>query len=300
MKKIIRLLLLVLTMVILVGCGDAKVTEEVKVIVPQGTPFIAVGNLLGEENIKIESVNGAIGAKTALVAQEADVVIAPLNLGAKLYVAGNSKYQLRSVIALGNTYIISNDGTKLDSINDLEGKTILAYGQGEAPDIILKHVLEKNNVNANIEYQASLSEVVPFFLQGKYDYVLAAEPIITNLKVNKGKKLNVLDLQDYTDGTIMQAAVFVNPNSEKQDSIDALIKMIENNIKEMNKNPEQYANSIVNKDVYFSGLGVDILTQSIPNANLSYLSAKNNKDKIESYFNLIKQNLPDEKFYQNR
>ena len=304
MKKILFMLFVAVAALVLVGCktpensGDGAITEEVKIITPQGNPFIAVGNLLGEENIKIDSVNGAAGVKQALVAGEYDIVIAPLNLGAQLYSKEQSKYVLNSVIALGNTYIVSNKNVKLDSIQDLQGKTILAYSQGGTPDIVLQYVLNANNVQATIEYQPSITEVVPFFMQGQYDYILAAEPVITNLKVKKNKELNVLNLQDYTDNTIMQAAVFVNPNSQKQESIKAVISKIEANIKQMNENPQAYANSIISKDVYFSDLGADIIATSLPNANLSFLDAKNNKSKIEAYLTMIGYQLPNEGFYQ--
>ncbi len=297
-KNLLKVFMLVFALVALMGCGEVKVEEEVKIIVPQGNPFIAVGNLVGEENINIESVNGAAGVKAGLVGGEYDIVIAPLNLGAQLYNAGQSKYVLDSVIALGNTYIISNKDTKLDSISDLQDKTILAYSQGGTPDIILQYALKQKNITAVIEYQPSLAEVVPFFVQGKYDYILAAEPVITNLKVNKNKELNIINIQDVVDSTIMQAAIFVNPNSEKQDSIDAVISKIKDNIEEMNKDPEGYANSIIEKDVYFKDLGANIMTQSIPNSNLDFVKAKDNKAKVESYLTMIGYKLPDEAFYR--
>lgn len=297
MRKKILFLLLVLFIFCLSGCGVETVKEEVSVIVPQGNPFIAVGNLVEEENIKIENVNGAAGVKAALVGGNHDIVVAPLNLGVQLYNNGNSKYHLDSVIALGNTYIISKKAVQLNSIKDLEGKTILAYSQGGTPDIILQYILKENGVNVTIEYQPSLSEVVPFFMQGKYDYILAAEPVITNLMVKKNVELNILNLQDYTDKTIMQAAIFVNPDSAKQDSINAVIKKIEKNINEMNDNPEAYALEIITKDVYFSDLGADILTKSIPNSNLKFVKATENKTLVEQYLSMIGYKLPDEAFY---
>lgn len=297
MKKNILFIVILVLMIILTGCGSQNVEEEVSIAVPQGNPFIAIGNLLGEENIKIESVNGAAGVKAELVNGKRDVVIAPLNLGAQLYVAGNSKYVLDSVIALGNTYIVSNKNVQLNSLKDLEGKTILAYSKGGTPDIVLQYVLKENGVNANIEYQDSLPEVVPFFMQGKYDYILAAEPVITNLQVNKKKELNILNLQDYTQNTIMQAAIFVNPESTKTDSIKAVIKKIQSNISKMNQNPSEYAQQILNKDIYFSDLGAEIMSLSIPKSNLSFLKAKNNKKLIEDYLTMIGNKLPDEKFY---
>ena len=66
----------------------------------------------------------------------------------------------------------------------------------------------------------------------------------------------------------------------------------------MNENPQAYANSIIAKDVYFSDLGADIIATSLPNANLSFLAAKDNKAKIEAYLNMIGYQLPNEGFYQ--
>ena len=297
MKKILRSLLLVLVVLFLFGCKAETLEGEVKIIVPQGNPYIAVGDLVGEENIIIDSVNGAAGVQSALVSNDYDIIIAPLNLGAKLYSNEKSKYVLDSVIALGNTYIISKEGVKLDVLEDLQDKTILAYSKGGTPDIILQYVLKDHNINVTIEYQSSLTEVVPLFVQGKYDYILAAEPVITNLQVKKNINLNILNLQNYTENTIMQAAIFVNPDSN-QKLIDKVIEKIEMNIKNMNDNPTQYAQNIISKDVYFSDLGVDILSRSIPNSNLDFVNASNNKDKVEQYLRMINYELPKEEFYR--
>lgn len=298
MKKIVTMLVIFLAALVLVGCGGNKEKEEITLVVPQGHPFIAVGTLLNEENVKVDSVNGAPGVKAALGEGKYDVAIAPLNLGAQLYNGNQSKYILDSVITFGNTYIISKENVKLDSLEDLQGKTILAYSKNGTPDIILQYVLNKHNIEVTIEYQQSLAEVAPLFVQNKYDYILAAEPVITNLKVNKTLSLNILDLQDYVDDTIMQAAIFVNPESKNVKLINEVIEKIHANIDEMNANPEAYANSIVNNDVYFSDLGVDIIAQSTPNANLGFLKAKENKAKIEAYLIMIGYKLPNESFYR--
>lgn len=297
MKKILRSLLLVLVILFLFGCKTETVEGKVKIIVPQGNPYIAVGSLIGEEDVEIESVNGVKGVEAALVTDDYDLIIAPLNKGVELYTAGNSKYILDSVIALGNTYIVSKEGVKLEVLEDLQGKTILAYSQGGTPDKILQYVLKEHNINVTIEYQASLTQVVPLFVQGKYDYILAAEPVITNLQVKKNISLNILNLQNYTENTIMQAAIFVNPDSN-QKLIDKVIEKIEKSIKNMNNDPTKYAQNIISKDVYFSDLGVDILSKSIPNSNLDFVKANKNKDKVEQYLRMINYELPKAEFYR--
>lgn len=302
MKKIKFLLLLFLALM-LVGCQKqtsdiSDLEEEISITVPQGTPFIAVGNLMGSNNLTIEPVSGAAGVKTALIEGKSDIVIAPLNLGAQLYSKGNSKYELSAVIGFGNTYVISKKNIQLSSIQDLNGKKILAYSQGGTPDIVLQYVLNQNNVSAEIEYMGSVSEVVPFLIQGTYDYVLAAEPVITNIKENKKVELNILNLQDYIDEKIMQAGIFVNPASEKQESIDIVLNSIEKNIKNMNENVEEYAKELINKHVYFYDLTENILAKSIPNSNLGYMNALEKKAEVEKYLNMINYELPKEEFYR--
>lgn len=308
MKKILLNLLIVLALLFIVGCNNNEngnergeseliVNEEISIAVPMGAPYIAIGNLLGTKNIKIDGVNGVEGVKAAFTGGNYDIVIGPLNLGTNLYNAGKSKYKLEAAIALANLFIISNKSVSLNNIKDLEGKTILAYGKGGTPEAILQYVLEQNNISATIEYQNSVNDVVPFFLQGQYDYVLSSEPVISNIKINKNIDINILDLQDYTTNTIIQVALFVNPNSSKVESIETVIELIQKNIKEMNSDTSKYVDEIIKKDIYFSDLGANILNVSIPNMGLSYLDASDNKSDIEKYLEMIAYTLPNEEFY---
>ena len=65
----------------------------------------------------------------------------------------------------------------------------------------------------------------------------------------------------------------------------------------MNKDAAAYSQSIISKDVYFSDLGVEILSKSIPNSNLDFVKAKENKNVIEDYLTMIGYKLPNEEFY---
>ncbi len=300
MKKVICLLIICFCFIGLYGC-DSGLKSEVKLIVPNGTPFIAIADLLNEKNMSIENIDGAVGLKTALLGETYDIVIAPLNLGTQLYTLGNSKYILDSVIAFGNTYIISKQNIQLNSINDLNGKKLIAYGEGGAPDTILKYALNVSEVDAEIEYQNAVSDIVPFFVQGTYDYALVAEPIISKLIIQRNINLNILDLEDIIgENTIMQAAIFVNPNSIKQDDISKVINKIKENIKKMNADPQEYANKIVSLNNFFSDLTEEVIASSIPKSNLGFLKAYENTEKIENYLTLINYNLPVSDFYRQK
>lgn len=293
MKKYLSLIILIL-IIMLSGCNK-KIENEVKVILPSGTPLIAVGDLLDEENVKYDIVSGADLLTSALVSKSHDVVILPLTAGMKLYLNGSSNYKLHSMITFGNTYIVSRDSTSLDSIVDVNEKDILAYGQNNTPDIILKASLEANDVKANITYVAGVGDIVPYFVCNDEteckapSYILSAEPTITTLELKYNLKLNVLSLSNLISNVndIPQAAIFVNPDAEHKDDIKILLEKIEKNINDLNKNTDEYVKRIINKNSYFEKLGEDILKRSIPRSNIKFMLASENQDVVINYCNLL-------------
>lgn len=282
--------------------------EEVKILTPAGTPLMAIGGLIGSDGVTIESVNGPELIKTEIVKDNYDMIIAPLTMGATLSIAEKTTYKLDTVLTTNNTYIISKGTTTLTNISDLVGKKLIAYGQNNTADIALKNALIKNEIDINdidITYEADVATATSTFMNGSdFDYCLTAEPQITNLKVKKGATLNVLDLSNYMSSTVYQAGIFVNPNAN-QTRCDEVINEIKENVGYLNENPSEYASKVVDKNAFFTNLGVEALTACIPNANLVFIKAKENKALINAYFeelnaanpNILKGMVTDE-FYR--
>ena len=300
MKKILLTSLIAITGLALVGCKDKTTRptttkdnttttvapkKEVKILTPSGTPLMAIGGLIGEEGIKIDTVSGPDNIATELAKNQLDIIVAPLTAGAKLYIAGKSNFKLEAVVTTNNTYIISKKSTTLTNISDLSGKKIVAYGQNNTPDIALQNAIKTNNVTGvDITYENDVTTATSTFLGGNdYDYCLIAEPQITALKVNKGLDLNVLDLSSYMSTTIYQAGIFVNPKAD-QTRCNEVIEQIKNNITSLNANPSSYADIVLNKNDFFTKMGKEVLSQSIPNANISFIKASENKANIKAYY----------------
>lgn len=301
MKKNILVILLCL---ILVGCVSTKVTNEVKVLVPSGIPFIAIGDLITEDNISIESVSGPDLLVSGMISKSHDIIIAPINVGAKVYIANSSNYQLDAIITFGNSYLVSRKSTALSKIEDLNDKSILAYGKNATPDIVLRKALDLNSVNTEINYLTGIDQIVPMFIcnpQNPNDtscsppnYILSAEPIISKLEVEYKVELNILDLQNELDeeNLIPQAGIFVNPESENTESIAAVLKLIEKNIKYLNEKPKEYSVSIVENHQYFGNLKSEIIERSIPRSNIDYVKANENKELCKSFFKMLNEYNP--------
>lgn len=302
MKKFFIFMFLIITTLSLASCGNVKVENEVKIITPYGTPYLALGGLLDEENVKIDAVNGADGLKTALVKGEYDVVVAPINLGAQLFNKGNSKYVIEAVITMNNAYIVTENTNKLDSIKDLEGQNVLGFGQTGIPGSVLKTLYTNNDLDQSlIDFsQASSSAVYSIFAGGSSGakYALMSEPEISKLVLNDKKEVKSLDLTKELGVDVPQACIYVNPNSEKQNDIDNLLKLIENNIKSLNKNPSKYADEVIALDRTFEAMTKEVIVRSIPLTNIVYKEASNFKTEINNILTILGVPNPSEEFYR--
>ena len=294
-KKFIAIILLFVMSLGLVACGDNKEQDEpkdlekIKVVLPSGAPLMAIGDLLDNAAFDFTVVNGADPLSAALISGEYDMVIAPLNLGAKLYTLGKTAYKLDSIITSNNTYLVSRSSFTLAELN---GKTILPYGQNSTPDIVLKVALESKGINAQLaDYKASVAEVMQLFLanDASAEYALSAEPQVTLIK-SKVQGVTVLDLVSvFEEGKIFpQACLYVKGDKDYSGHLN----LIEENIKKLNIKPEEYANSVLNKHTYFEGLGVEVLKTSLPKCNIVYLKASQNKEAVNNYIEYLNNYAP--------
>lgn len=302
MKKLFSFIFLMIVTLSLASCGNAKVENEVKIITPYGTPYLALGGLLNEENVKIDAVNGADGIKAALVSGSHDVVVAPINLAAQLFVKGNSKYVIETVITMNNAYIVTNSTNKLDSINDLAGQKVLGFGKTGIPGSVLRTIYKNNNLDDSlIDFtHASSTAVYSVFAGGSSDakYALMSEPEISKLVIKDKKDVKTLDLTKVLGADVPQACILVNPNSEKQEDINNLLKIVESNVKYLNKNPEKYADEIISLDRTFEVMTKEVIVRSIPLTNIVYKKANNFKTEINNILTILGVPNPSEEFYR--
>ena len=291
------------------ACKEKPVEEKeepIKVLLPNGTPMMAIGNVYNNiDDFEFEVVNGQDPLQAAFLEGKYDIIIAPFNLGAKLFLAGKSTYKLEAVITTNNTYIMSR--TELADITSIDGKTVMVYGVGSSPWLGYKAVVDKYELNTTEVTQTSASDVATLFASGSTDadYFLGAEPNITTLKEKQGLTIYTLDVSSLLKNEseyLIQACLFVNPNSNVSEK---RLKMIEDGIKNMNANPKEYAEDVKELAPFFKSLGADVIEKAVPNCNITYLKAKDNKKVIDDFCNLLNKYSPnvlngklmDEAFY---
>ena len=300
MKKVLGIFIILFSCLFLFSC-KTSIDNEVKIITPYGAPYIALGGMIGEENVKIDAVNGADNLKTALVGKEYDIVIAPVNLGSNLYNKGNSAYKIAAVITMNNAYIVTRSENKLDSIMDLAEQNVLAFGATGIPGSVLKKVYADNGLSIeNVDFSLSSSSAVYSAFAGNENsakYSLISEPEISKLRINDNVAVKTLSLCEVLDVDVPQACIYVNPTSQNLEDVNKVLKLIKDNVKALNDNSDKYADKIFDLDRTFSAMGKEVLKASLPKMDIVYRDAKSFKSEIENILSILGVDKPNEEFY---
>ena len=312
MRKIVNTFSMLLLFLLMVSCSTDKnaaelpkveLNNEVSILVPSGTPYLALCGLLNSEKIKVDISNGPSGLQSALPSGAYDIVVAPINLAVNLYNKGNSGYQVSHILTANNTFVVTKNENKLDSIMDLKDEKVLAFASNGIPANILRKVYNDNQLDiSNVEFSlASSAAVYSLFAGDSTDakYVLMSEPEISKLIINDKMSINVLHLSKVLDADIAQACLYVNPNSKNVDDINKVLNLIGELVKFLNLYPKAYADAVLQLDESRTliAMGKDVIVNSIPQTSIIFKEAKTNKSDIENTLNMLGVDLPNDSFY---
>lgn len=304
--KFIYIFVVLFSMLFITGCIDDS-SKKVSVIVPTGTPSLGIANVLNDKTlVDANIVSGSDPLIAAFTNASYDVVVAPVNLGAKLYNANeNFSYILYKTIVWGNYYLVSNE--EIATLESLEGKTVLVFGKNSTPDVVLRTLISAKNINVNLEYVDDVATANSYLLSGKADIIVSAEPSLTKMSANKN--FYTLDLQKQWQQltgsySLPQAGIFIKKDSKDEKYLKTVLdKMIES-VQMAQTKPNVLIASAVSVDENLAKIGEETLQKAIGNCNLRV--EETDKEAIEFYFSQVIQlgivatvggKLPDEAFY---
>jgi len=259
------------------------------------------------ENYEVSVVNGAdplVAAfgTSAFGSGTHDFIFAPTNLGARLYNSG-IEYKFIAAVTFGNYYLVSMEENF--TLESLEGKEIVVFGQNATSDIVLRYVLEENEINVTYRYVDSVGTANAEFAIDNDIIILSAEPMLSILG-NTVSGFNTIDLQaEYQDLTgeasYPQAGVFAKASLENAYVRDFL-KALEDSIDKVNNDIDATVTMAAQLEYSFPE---SVLRSAIPNSNIGFEKASDVREDLEAYFNIILDmngaliggQLPDDDFY---
>lgn len=282
---------------------STKIKREINVAVPAGTPALSIVKMINDNyrpegyTVNYEVINSTDLLSAKILSKEADILIIPTNLAAKLHSKG-IEYKLKSVNVWGSLYIVSSEENAIDSLEDLSGKEIYTIGEGLTPDIITKYILEENGIeNVTFNYLAGATELAPMFLAGKSEISLMPEPLLSLVKTKKKDISIVMDLQsEWTklsedSASYPQSGLYINNEILlDKEFTDAFMSEVENSIEWLNANPDEAG-------LYYEALGLSppakIIEKSIAGSNIKFAKTDDIYDTMNKYYEVLFNANPD-------
>jgi len=264
--------------------------ESINILCPIGAPSLALVGSYQEitSDGKIDLVDGSdqLIAELSKADSEYDIIIAPINVGAKLISAGQTDYRMKAVVTWGNLYYV---GTNTDA---LEGDGELAlFGQGAVPEVIVN--ADKIETSLTPVYYNSAALVQQQLLAGTVQVGMLAEPL-ASATVAKAKKegieLSIIkDLQEEyakqngnsSSTGYPQAAIFV----KEGENFDTLFEEIDNFTN--NDYPGLEGDlELIGIDT-FKLPSLEITVNSIERQNVHYIPATEVQSEIKDFLALF-------------
>lgn len=223
MKRSAKLVTLLLAVVIiatlavgLVACdkGDNDYFERtegqiIRFSAPQGTPALAMLRLVTDNPTLDGTEMSYKVVAPAQIASEmtngADVVIMPVNTGAKLISKGKD-YKLVSVAVEGSLFMVGSKATAgAITFDDIKGKKIACIGRVGVPGLVFRYVMQSNGIEviesgtpaANqvfVQYVAEGANAMSLMSGHQVDFAVVGEPAATQMK-NKLSLNAEMDMQ---------------------------------------------------------------------------------------------------------
>lgn len=286
MKKLFKYLLCFMMLTTVVGCSggtnSSDGSDTANILCPVGAPSLAFVSEYENitENGKIDFVDGSdqLVAELSKDNSEYDIIVAPINLGAKLIASDQSDYRIQAVITWGNLYLVGTSKEALSQTGELA-----LFGEGAVPQLIV----EATNIETSLTptYYQSATLVQQQLLAGNVQVGLLAEPLAsaTIAKAKQsGLELSIItDLQEsYGEDGYPQAAIFVK-EGKNYDSLFSKIDEFTNN------GYDGLKEDLENIGIETLGLpSVDITVNSIDRQNLHYRPASECAKQIEDFLEL--------------
>lgn len=243
---------------------------------------------------------------------EVDIACVPSNLASVLYNKTQGEIQALAINTLGVLYIVEN-GDTVNSISDLEGKTIYASGKNSTPEYALTYILEENNLeNVNVEWKEEHTEALSAMLNDENGIALLPQPFVTTAQMkNEGIRiaLNITEewgkLQENEEnpsalvmGVVIARKDFIEEN---EDVIENFLDHYEDSAEYVNENVDASATLVEKYDI----VPEKVAQKAIPYCNIVLIEDDEMKNNLSGFLKVLEnQNpesiggkLPEEDFY---
>lgn len=321
MKKIILCLTLTILLLTATACAPSS-SEDMSVLniaVLRGPTGISAAWLMeqaenGQANYTFHLADNPEQVVALLANGTVNLAAVPSNLAASLYTKMERSIQMTALITRGVLYLLQ-EGSTVQSWDDLRGHTIYATGRGANPEYILHHLLLEHGLqpglDVKVEFKNDHAELATLLTTGQVGIAMLPEPFVTSALTQNDNLSIVFDLSAEwkalgTGELAMTALVsqkdFIAGNPQ---IIAAFLTDMEKSVNYALSNVAETAALCEKHDIIPKAA---VAERAIPRCNLTFISGKDMQGTIAAYYDVLyKANpqsvggvLPGEDFYYSR
>lgn len=253
-------------------------------------------------------------AVAALTKGEVDIAALPTNLASTLYHKLDGGVQLLALNTYGVLYILER-GDSIQTMADLKGRTVHAYGQGANPEFVLNYLLEQNELDpdtdVDVRWHATSDEVSAMIAEGEGDVCMLPVPAATGLLMKSQDVRSALDLTEEwekagAEGVLTMGCLVVRTEfaQEHPEAVETFLEQYEASISYMTDPANlDHAAALAEKQGIVPKAAV--ARRAIPDANLCFITGRDMLDGIQGYYQVLFQadpasiggSIPDGAFY---
>jgi NitT/TauT family transport system substrate-binding protein len=322
MKKFLALLLAFLFILTAASCG-AKEKGNINVAVLAGPTGMGAAKLMSdntagstENNYTFTVATSPDEVTAAVINGSVDIAAVPSNLASVLYAKTKGAVEVMAVNTLGVLYLLEN-GSTINSVEDLRGKTICASGQASTPEYVLRYVLKQNGIDPDtdvtIKYYSAHAELATLMSSGDVVLGMLPEPNVTavlSANANVHIALNLTDEWNKVSGgesKLIMGCIIVNRTFAEANkaAVDVFLDEYKGSIDYVNANNAEASQLIAENGIIPKAA---VAEKALPNCNIVYFDGDEMKKQLSGFLEVLFEanpesvggNMPDDAFYYKK
>lgn len=234
-----------------------------------------------------------------LIQGKMDIAAVPVNLASVLYNKTEGAIQMLAVNTLGVLYVVEKGGETVNSIADLEGKTIFATGKGTTPEYSLTYLLAQHGLtigeDVTVEWKSEPTEVVSAMATMDNAVAMLPQPFVTvagtqleglRVALDLTAEWNALDNgSSLVTGCLVVRREFAEANPE---AVAAFLNEYAASTEYANTNPAE-TSVMVEK---YGIVKAPIAEKALPKCNIVCLTGTDMTAAAEGYLNVLFEQNP--------
>lgn len=294
----------------------AQAESPVRVAALKGpTAMGLVGLMRDGEDYAFTLAASADEITPKLIQGELDIAAVPANLAAVLYNSTSGGVRVLAVNTLGVLYIVER-GERIQSVEDLRGRTIYTAGKGSTPEYALNYILRGSGLDpaqdVTIEFKSEHAECVAALLNDPEAAAMLPQPFATVAQAKAEDMRIALDLTAEWDrlqadsespssmitGVMIARTAFIEAQPE---AVAAFLEAYEASVRFTLENTAEAAALIGEYDIFDAA----VAEKALPYCNITFIAGEEMRERLGGYLGeLFAQDpasvggaLPDEAFY---